>query len=1293
MFDRIPIGLGLQLTRDRRGDVESAARPTRDEAITWLSRAARDRDVRQQFRALLSRSTCGDVPVSRLSDSEVIAFLARLVVRGEIAMAGAEGSRVVEQDLGVVADERTPEGGEALAAAAAVGVASQAEEPAPRFELKVAVVDHDDRRRFIAGLAVEVAALPDGSVVGEQPSATEAISFERLSSGKYRVKLSLDEEQKKLFRVPEDEVLEKEVDLQADDEAEFRLVPVLPVHLKLQFRDPEGQERIFAEKLLVQFVFEEGDPIDAVVGKDGLVHDKEGEGAEPFVQVLRSKKTFTLRLNRKGTEAEKRAFVVCEKWGEKQPTQELVLEDDPFAGDTDLRKKIDAGARAFMLPKAEWTLKNSDWAVAQAPTWAPGAYRFEALDNLSTKIGDAQAPAVLTLDPGWQVVRFEYFDRYFGESGHDEKPISSLPLALEGYGKDVRDAEHPPIDELSTFSNWTAGKKELQRVQALPWILRADANNKELGFPDQKSLVRFKTDEEHRFIKATAKDRREYAKLERGDADHAPGVERLRYYDLPEEWRSTQYFCRLATEGNDWLAEKGEDQEFFEELARKTTTLERPLVFSLDDIVLTDSDLAPVAWRHEEPEDEDDPNDRVAVFKSTFVGDAWGDPEPVAPVLPAEAPPPPAPAAPDLGAGAAPARTPADPPAARRADLPDKPQGPGKLNWHSPQGLFRHDKKNERPYFSRIEMKSNYLADTARWTRAVAAKGNLFDVFDKRTKFDTAKPKTTVGARAGVRWVDVTAAGVGVAAGADKPARDLVKHDDHPYFSIHPYYTNEFFARTLPRPGANLYDEEASPIAVGDGTFKNGRADLALLRCSGRENDVERATLLQLHRFTFDFDTDGDNEVAGDEDAQKEWRSNFMADCASRWSGNDTANASRTFLVPTDAANKFKAQVVTFLQSFEVGVDSNQAARCHFEIKLVKEVGGGGSKMNAGKGTGQLRALAGQDFPAGRGFAAAHETGHAHAMPDDYPSNASVLGQKAWGSNHIPGSPFDLDKPANAQSMMKYNKAIRPRYAWNLTEWLRRFDDLAFDYKVVHGAEDDFRLPHHPDSDSYPGRGFAFWPLRARTRYHTPNTVIYDSYLYKLGKEVFSESVLPGAPVDGILVVLVHLSVSFQGYFAAGGNQARRERFARQLHTLFNGAVNRKIFAEFNLDDPAVAGDPRKFDKCYVHFLLRFRDSISNGRHVAVVVHPGRPSMTYPANGDKRDFRISFPAVQPVGNVRWNAAINTAANSAGLEILSALGLSVEANAADAGDYRNADSYEAIVQSVIGNGIDPTMTRV
>ena len=78
---------------------------------------------------------------------------------------------------------------------------------------------------------------------------------------------------------------------------------------------------------------------------------------------------------------------------------------------------------------------------------------------------------------------------------------------------------------------------------------------------------------------------------------------------MPKLWKSAKYFTQLSGGKEKPPAKVGK----FEDLAAETTTNEKPLIFSLDDIILTDKDLNPVKWI---PDNKTE--NRISIFCNTF---------------------------------------------------------------------------------------------------------------------------------------------------------------------------------------------------------------------------------------------------------------------------------------------------------------------------------------------------------------------------------------------------------------------------------------------------------------------------------------------------------------------------------------------------------------------------------------------------------------------------------------------------------------------------------------------------
>jgi hypothetical protein len=246
--------------------------------------------------------------------------------------------------------------------------------------------------------------------------------------------------------------------------------------------------------------------------------------------------------------------------------------------------------RIFELPKII-TLKNSDWE-SKSPHYDKAKFVVDLKKDKPRQIGSETVPLTLTLDPHWQYIRFEYFDRYYGHSDHDHKPISVVPQLLEGYedepGKLDADAKNRK-DKWKTRSNWVIGDDDKleKAIQCLPWIiLRSDDGTEDKKKPDEKTTLAFLTSEDDRYIKAEAKDQRIVVKLKEED-EKKPSAKRLQYYDLPAIWKSRKYWCQRS--------EKAEDHDFYEEIVKKIAKdvaddkkpdKDKPLIFSLDDMVL-----------------------------------------------------------------------------------------------------------------------------------------------------------------------------------------------------------------------------------------------------------------------------------------------------------------------------------------------------------------------------------------------------------------------------------------------------------------------------------------------------------------------------------------------------------------------------------------------------------------------------------------------------------------------------------------------------------------------------------
>ena len=358
----------------------------------------------------------------------------------------------------------------------------------------------------------------------------------------------------------------------------------------------------------------------------------------------------------------------------------------------------DTTERFFMLPPFassplhDLALKHADWEMtmdaAANATYAPLTGMFEHQDA-TRSVGDSAKPVELTLDPHWQFLRFEFFDRHFGHTSHANKRVTVPPLALEGFRSDPHAAGLAP----DTRSNWTLAVDAQILLQCLPWIVRRDdASTSLVGHMDGTHVgLRFSYPEP-RYVHSQDAYLRTVLAIPAGDPRLQAGPNRLRYYDLPQLWKSRGYYVRDPNVSPP-------AGKFFGTLTVADVSAAdapaTPLVFCLDDLVLClPGPVHPLAPVFAAP-------DRVAVFNHRF-NDTL----------------------------------------------------PGGAARYTKQGLYKSVAapafSDDVPY-SDVQVQNNYIFDYPDWTRMVAALGNIFEVFDQRTP---NSPTAVVGARAAVRWVD-----------------------------------------------------------------------------------------------------------------------------------------------------------------------------------------------------------------------------------------------------------------------------------------------------------------------------------------------------------------------------------------------------------------------------------------------------------------------------------------------------------------------------------------------------------
>ncbi|HMB93255.1 MAG TPA: hypothetical protein VKP65_20555, partial [Rhodothermales bacterium] len=396
------------------------------------------------------------------------------------------------------------------------------------------------------------------------------------------------------------------------------------------FKDPEGKERPFPEGCPVTLEFPTALSEQKKLGPDGLL--------DCFV--LREKAAFTLRFQFGGV-----TYLAS-------PPPD-VLAPDKLVAEADVETLHAKGHRLFKLPQ-DFRLADADWQVSGTPTYNATTHHFEQLENLSiTNIGSAATPAKVLLDPHWLYTRLEFFDRVYGHDHHDHERIPLPPLMLEGF-HDASAVGNTPDEQC----NWIANPGDLAKAaQCVPWILQKAGPK-----PDNKVLVQFRTKKNTYIVSDDPTTRRldvitDAEKLK-------PGPDRLKYYDLPEVWRTQHYHAR-STSGDGAAFEKLTAAQI-----KAAMQPDKPLVFSLDDMVLTDQSLQPLAWL---------PKDRAAIFSHKFGKD-----------------------------------------------------GKSKLAKHGLYKPDTGNDQSFLTEEQTVEKTRNYVVDYPNWTRLIVAQGNLWGAFDQR---------------------------------------------------------------------------------------------------------------------------------------------------------------------------------------------------------------------------------------------------------------------------------------------------------------------------------------------------------------------------------------------------------------------------------------------------------------------------------------------------------------------------------------------------------------------------------
>lgn len=346
-------------------------------------------------------------------------------------------------------------------------------------------------------------------------------------------------------------------------------------------------------------------------------------------------------------------------------------------------------------------------------------------------------------------------------------------------------------------------------------------------------------------------------------------------------------------------------------------------------------------------------------------------------------------------------------------------------------------------------------------------------------------------------------------------------------------------------------------------------------------------------------------------------------------------------------------------------------------------------------------------------YTAAHEVGHGGGMPDEYNERWSTAPGAIQGSGfsydeqgitgNTPGDAYEMDdqlitpSPAAATrvvdgGMMVKNVNVRNRYFWHSAEFTRNATLVAgvggangIALKVKYDTYDDYKIPSH---GSAPARSHIYWPLRDSINRNAGPRGVHDVVVYPLGKDRYSQNILPQGPFDGILVVTVKVE-----YTLYTNNVGFIRWILPNLTLGVGNALNNKFYAT----GTAAQGTPQAwtFTKCLIHFSPRFivtNNNASaqyttlrnnNGVHFTAQINDTRP------NAPNTRWGGAAPNRQMI--LEFNSAATAAVMQSQLQtgfankFCAMLGLAENAAAVTANDLL------PIVQSVIGtNGAVRTL---
>ncbi len=299
-----------------------------------------------------------------------------------------------------------------------------------------------------------------------------------------------------------------------------------------------------------------------------------------------------------------------------------------------------------------------------------------------------------------------------------------------------------------------------------------------------------------------------------------------------------------------------------------------------------------------------------------------------------------------------------------------------------------------------------------------------------------------------------------------------------------------------------------------------GNFDCYLLREKGYKDGEEISYIFSYFRWHLQ------DKVATSPVVTPTWIDDSLKNITNAW--NDFEDGG-TRLVSLFASNELTKQRVN-IRFYIQHVDLPQQ---HTIISVHPAGAAGRSFMSRDKG--EIRSNQTARAGVGTQLTAAHETGHASSLDDDYHEKWDNCCYGMMGlPDFKPGAPYNAD----SGSMMMSNLYIRARHYWHYAEWLRTrlTAGKKYDFIISKWSAPDYKLPFNPtltwdpadvgtDADHY----LNYPSKQENNRSNSVSgTGRFNLYLYPLGEDRYSQA-LPRIlkKFTALLVVKVNLRLQY----------------------------------------------------------------------------------------------------------------------------------------------------------------------